>query len=130
MFPEILNHVKEIMITNVATTTPDQTLAEAARLMEERNIGSLAVLEKDRLVGITTERDFLKLAAKGYDSRTTKVSEGMTKPVVKCDPMTTITEAFVLMKKYRVRHLPVVEKERLVGMISLSDLVSAGRLLL
>ena len=130
MFPEILNHVKEIMITNVATTTPDQTLAEAARLMEERNIGSLAVLEKDRLVGIITERDFLKLAAKGYDSRTTKVSEGMTKPVVKCDPMTTITEAFVLMKKYRVRHLPVVEKERLVGMISLSDLVSAGRLLL
>jgi len=130
VFPEILNHVKEIMITNVATTTPDQTLAEAARLMEERNIGSLAVLEKDRLVGITTERDFLKLAAKGYDSRTTKVSEGMTKPVVKCDPMTTITEAFVLMKKYRVRHLPVVEKERLVGMISLSDLVSAGRLLL
>jgi CBS domain-containing protein len=130
VFPEILNHVKEIMITNVATTTPDQTLAEAARLMEERNIGSLAVLEKDRLVGITTERDFLKLAAKGYDSRTTKVSEGMTQPVVKCDPMTTITEAFVLMKKYRVRHLPVVEKERLVGMISLSDLVSAGRLLL
>ena len=130
MFPEILNHVKEIMITNVETTTPDRTLAEAARLMEERNIGSLAVLEKDRLVGIITERDFLKLAAKGYDSRTTKVSEGMTKPVVKCDPMTTITEAFVLMKKYRVRHLPVVEKERLVGMISLSDLVSAGRLLL
>jgi CBS domain-containing protein len=130
VFPEILNHVKEIMITNVATTTPDRTLAEAARLMEERNIGSLAVLEKDRLVGIITERDFLKLAAKGYDSRTTKVSEGMTKPVVKCDPMTTITEAFVLMKKYRVRHLPVVEKERLVGMISLSDLVSAGRLLL
>jgi CBS domain-containing protein len=130
VFPEILNHVKEIMITNVATTTPDRTLAEAAMLMEERNIGSLAVLEKDRLVGIITERDFLKLAAKGYDSRTTKVSEGMTKPVVKCDPMTTITEAFVLMKKYRVRHLPVVEKERLVGMISLSDLVSAGRLLL
>jgi len=130
VFPEILNHVKEIMITNVETTTPDRTLAEAARLMEERNIGSLAVLEKDRLVGIITERDFLKLAAKGYDSRTTKVSEGMTKPVVKCDPMTTITEAFVLMKKYRVRHLPVVEKERLVGMISLSDLVSAGRLLL
>ena len=130
MFPEILNHVKEIMITNVATTTPDRTLAEAARLMEERNIGSLAVLEKDRLVGIITERDFLKLAAKGYDSRTTKVSEGMTKPVVKCDPMTTITEAFVLMKKHRVRHLPVVEKERPVGMISLSDLVSAGRLLL
>ena len=130
MFPEILNHVKEIMITNVATTTPDRTLAEAAMLMEERNIGSLAVLEKDRLVGIITERDFLKLAAKGYDSRTTKVSEGMTKPVVKCDPMTTITEAFVLMKKHRVRHLPVVEKERLVGMISLSDLVSAGRLLL
>jgi len=130
VFPEILNHVKEIMITNVATTTPDRTLAEAAMLMEERNIGSLAVLEKDRLVGIITERDFLKLAAKGYDSRTTKVSEGMTKPVVKCDPMTTITEAFVLMKKHRVRHLPVVEKERLVGMISLSDLVSAGRLLL
>jgi IMP dehydrogenase len=130
MFPGILNHVKEIMITDVATTTSGQSLAEAARLMEEKNIGSLAVLENHKLVGIITERDFLKLAAKGYDSRTAKVSEGMTKPAVKCEPMTTITEAFVLMRKYRVRHLPVVEKERLVGMISLSDLVSAGKLLL
>lgn len=118
------------MITNVATTTPDRTLAEAARMMEEKTIGSVAVLENDKLIGIITERDFLRLAARGYDSRTTRVSEGMTKPVVKCDPMTTITEAFVLMRRHRVRHLPVVEKEGLVGMISLSDLVSAGKLLL
>ncbi len=130
MFPEILNRVKEIMITNVTVTAPDKTLAEAARLMEEKNIGSLVVLDKDRVVGIITERDFLKLAAKGFDSRTSKVSVGMNREVVKCDPMSTITDAFVLMKKYRVRHLPVVEKDRLVGVVSLSDLVSVGKLLL
>lgn len=130
MFPGILNHVKEIMITNVVVTSPEKTLAEAARLMEEKHIGSLVVLDKDRIVGIITERDFLKLAAKGYDSRTTKVSDGMNKSVVKCDSASTITDAFVVMRKHRVRHLPIVEKERLVGIVSLNDLVSVGKLLL
>lgn len=130
MFPDILNHIKEIMIRDVATTSPDRTIAEAARLMEEKNIGCLVVIDRERVVGIITERDFLKLAAEGYDSRKSKVSEGMRKPVVMCDPMTTITDAFVLMKKHGVRHLPVVEKERLVGIVSLRDLISVGKLLL
>lgn len=130
MFPEMLNHVKEIMITNVATTSPDRTLAEAAKIMEEKNIGSLVVIDRERVVGILTERDFLRLAAKGYDSRTAKVSDGMSKPAVTCEPMTTITEAFVLMRTHMVRHLPVIEKERLVGIISLRDLISIGKLLL
>jgi len=130
LFPGILNNVKEIMITNVVVTSPENTLAEAAKLMEEKNIGSLVVLEKDKIVGIITERDFLKLAAKGYDSRTSKVAEGMNRSVVKCDSNATITDAFVIMRKHRVRHLPIVDRERLVGIVSLSDLVSVGKLLL
>lgn len=118
------------MITNVAVISPENTLAEAAELMEEKNIGSLVVLEKDRIVGIITERDFLKLAAKGYDSRVSKVAEGMNRSVVKCDSNATITDAFVLMRKHRVRHLPIVDGEKLVGIVSLSDLVSVGKLLL
>ena len=130
MFPGILNHVNEVMIRNVATISPDTSLAEAAKHMEERAIGSLVVVDKDRVVGILTERDFLKLAAKGYDSTTGKVSEGMNTRVIKCEPTTTITDAFVIMKRNRVRHLPVLEKEQLVGIITLNDLVSVGKLLL
>lgn len=130
MFPEMLNHVKEIMITNVATTSPEKTLAEAAKVMEEKDIGSLVVIDRERVVGILTERDFLRQAAKGCDSRTAKVSDGMSKPAVTCEPTSTITDAFVLMRAHRVRHLPVIEKERLVGIVSLRDLISVGKLLL
>ena len=130
MFPEILNQVKEIMVTNVIIISPDRTLSEAARLMEEKDIGSLIVIDRERVTGILTERDFLRIAAKGYDSRTAKVHEGMSKPVVTCEPMTTITDAFVLMRTHKVRHLPVIEGDRLVGVVSLRDLISVGKLLL
>jgi len=130
LFPQMLNHVREIMITNVVTASPDRTLAEAAKIMEEKNIGSLVVIDRERVVGILTERDFLRIAAKGYDSRTSRVLDGMSKPAVTCEPMTTITEAFVLMRTHRVRHLPVIEKQRLVGIVSLRDLISIGKLLL
>jgi len=130
LFPEMLNRVKEIMITNVVTTSPDSTLVEAAKIMEEKNIGSLVVIDRERVVGILTERDFLRMAAKGYDSRSSKVLDGMSKPAVTCEPTTTITEAFVLMRTHKVRHLPVIEKEQLVGIVSLRDLISVGKLLL
>ena len=130
MFPEMLNHVREIMVTDVATTSPESTLAEAAKIMEDRKIGSLVVIDRERVVGILTERDFLRMAAKGYDSRNAKVLDGMSKPAVTCEPTTTITEAFVLMRTHGVRHLPVIEKGRLVGIVSLRDLISVGKLLL
>jgi len=130
LFPEMLNRVKEIMVTNVVTTSPDSKLVEAAKIMEEKNIGSLVVIDRERVVGILTERDFLRMAAKGYDSRSSKVLDGMSKPAVTCEPMTTITEAFVQMRTHKVRHLPVIEKERLVGIVSLRDLISVGKLLL
>jgi len=72
----------------------------------------------------------LRMAAKGYDSRNAKVLDGMSKPAVTCEPTTTITEAFVLMRTHGVRHLPVIEKGRLVGIVSLRDLISVGKLLL
>jgi len=131
LFPDILNEVKEIMVTEVVTITPDQSVTEAARLMEEKRIGSVIVVENNKVVGIITERDFLRLAAAGYDAKTTKVEDGMTKPPVVCEPSMKIADAYSLMRNRRVRHLPVVGKNgQLVGIVGFRDLITHGRLIL
>ena len=78
MFPDILNEVREIMVTEVVTIGPDRVIAEAAKLMEDKDVGSVIVVENKKVGGIITERDFLRLAAAGYDVRTMKVRDGMT----------------------------------------------------
>jgi len=131
MFPDILNEVREIMVTDVVTVTPDQSIMEAAKLMEEKGIGSVIVVQNNKVVGIITERDFLRLAAAGHDARTTMVRDGMTKPPVVCEPSMRITDAYAVMRNRRVRHLPVVEKNgELVGIVGFRDLITHGRLIL
>jgi len=131
LFPDILNEVREIMVTEVVTITPDQSITEAAKLMEEKGIGSVIVVENNKAVGIITERDFLRLAAAGYDVKTTKVRDGMTKPPVVCEPSMKIADAYVLMRNRRVRHLPVVGRNgELVGIVGFRDLITHGRLIL
>jgi len=131
LFPDILNEVREIMVTEVVTITPDRNIAEAAKLMEEKGIGSVIVVENNKVVGIITERDFLRLAAAGYDVRTTKVRDAMTKPPVVCEPSMKIADVYVLMRNRRVRHLPVVGKNgELVGIVGFRDLITHGRLIL
>lgn len=131
MFPDILNEVREIMVTEVVTIGPDRVIAEAAKLMEDKDVGSVIVVENKKVVGIITERDFLRLAAAGYDVRTMKVRDGMTKPPIVCEPSMKITEAYALMRNRRVRHVPVVEKNgELVGIVGFRDLITHGRLIL
>jgi CBS domain-containing protein len=103
---------------------PDATVYEALTLMAERDVGALLVLEGGKLVGILSERDYArKIVLKGKTSRETPVREIMTENVVYVRPDQTIEECMALMTNKRIRHLPVMEEGRLLGVISIGDVV-------
>jgi signal-transduction protein with cAMP-binding, CBS, and nucleotidyltransferase domain len=97
---------------------------EAARLMVERNVGSLLVTEDDETVGIVTERDYLRrVAAEELDGRKTSVREIMSAPLIVVTPETSVDECMALMTNRRIRHLPVVEDGDVAGIVSIGDVV-------
>ena len=108
----------------VHTITPASTVFEAMTLMAERNIGALVVMEGPQIVGIVTERDYAKkIVLKAKVSRKTPVRDIMTATVICVRPDQTSQDCMALMGKNRMRHLPVVENGKLIGMISIRDLV-------
>jgi len=105
---------------------PDEPVLEAIRLMAEHHIGALLVMKSDELVGIVSERDYArKVILKGRSSADTPVSQIMSSPVVTVSMSNSVQECMQLMTARRIRHLPVVEGRRVVGMISIGDLVKA-----
>jgi CBS domain-containing protein len=111
---------------DIAVVDADATVFEAIALMAERNIGSLLVMEDESLVGIVTERDYArKVVLRGKASPTTPVREVMSAHVITVSPDETVEECMTLMTDRRVRHLPVVEGTRLIGIISIGDLVQS-----
>ncbi len=112
----------------VASLGPGATVLEAALLMNERGIGSVIVIDKDRLAGIFTERDVLRrVVAEQRDPATTKLADVMTSPVACAAPHTTLDEIRQVMRERRIRHVPVVNAKRVLGMISIGDLNKAER---
>ncbi len=112
----------------VASLGPGATVLEAALLMNERGIGSVMVIDKDRLAGIFTERDVLRrVVAEQRDPATTKLADVMTSPVACAAPHTTLDEIRQVMRERRIRHVPVVNAKRVLGMISIGDLNKAER---
>ena len=108
---------------DVETIGPDESVLDAARHMNERHIGALMVREKDALAGIVTERDILtKLVAGKRDPEQTRVRDIMTDRVVCCTPSTTLDELRNVMREKRIRHMPVLDGTKLVGMVSIGDL--------
>ena len=100
------------------------TVFDAIKKIVDKNVGSILVTEGEEVVGIMTERDYLrKIAVLGRTSHETLVSEIMTSPLVYVTPETTIEESMAIMTDRRIRHLPVVENEDVVGIISIGDLV-------
>ena len=122
--------VSEIMTSATVLDQSDDTLAEAARKMWKQQTGSLLVTDGDDLIGIVTERDVLKAVATGVKLEEARIAEVMTKDVVTVGPGTSLREAAKIMADRWIRHLPVVDGGKLVGVISQRDLagVLAGAL--
>jgi CBS domain-containing protein len=100
------------------------TVYHALEVMAEHQVGAVLVTEDDRYVGIFSERDYArKLILKGHDSRTTHIRDIMTAEMVTINPETSAEECMAIMTKYHVRHLPVVEENRIIGLISIGDVV-------
>ena len=120
--------VRELMTRRVEWTTPDTTLATAARRMRDLNIGCLPVGEGDSFIGILTEKDFTSRAtAEGLNPTTTTVRQIMTSGVTYCSESDNIEDALSTMRQRRIHHLPVRSQSNLVvGIVSLSDLALKG----
>jgi CBS domain-containing protein len=110
----------------VWTIGPDALVYDAVALMAEKEIGSLAVMQDDRLVGLISERDYArKVILKGRVSKETRVRDIMTTRVPYARPEQTVEECMAVITDQFVRHLPVLENGRLIGIISIGDLVKA-----
>ncbi len=109
---------------DVWSLTPDATVYEAIDQMAQKGVGALLVMEGERLLGIVSERDYArKVILKGKSSRKIKVREIMSYPVVCARPELTVEETMAIMTEKRIRHLPVVVEEKVVGVISIGDVV-------
>ncbi len=105
---------------------PKATVYDAIALMAEKGVGALLVMEGERLAGIVSERDYTrKVILKGRSSREALVEEIMTRDVVTASPDITVAEGMRLMTDHRIRHLPLVSEGRVVGVVSIGDLVKA-----
>ena len=121
-----VRHLLQSKNSRVWSVTPHATVYEALELMAAHNIGALLVLESDKIVGIFTERDYArKVILKGKTSKTATVGELMTTEVLYVNPDDTIENCMALMTDKRARHLPVIENEKLVGVVSIGDVVKA-----
>jgi len=109
----------------VFSVTPDATVFEAIKLMAHKNVGALLVLSEGKLVGIISERDYTrKVAIKGRTSKEMQVREIISVDVISVTPGVSIEDCMKLMTENRIRHLPVVDGETVVGVISIGDLVN------
>jgi CBS domain-containing protein len=117
--------VKQAMTKNVLVTNPTFSIRSAAKVMAEQRVGSLVVQENNKIVGIITELDIIwKVVANDKDPNTTTVGEIMSKKVITIRADQTIEEASALMVENKIKKLPVIEGDKLVGIITATDLIS------
>jgi CBS domain-containing protein len=125
---EIYDTVREVLQKkrrDVWSVSPDATVYEAIELMAEKRVGALLVLEQTKLVGIISERDYArKVILKGRSSKETPVREIMTTPVIFVEPQYSVDECMKIITEHRIRHLPVLDGEIVVGIVSIGDVVN------
>lgn len=118
-----LLHAKGNQVWAVA---PDQTVLDALRVMADKEVGALLVTSGEKVLGILSERDYArKIVLKGKSSETTAVAEVMSSEVTSVSPRQSIEECMAVMTEKRIRHLPVIDEGKLVGIVSIGDLVKA-----
>ena len=118
---DILRHKPDVYVVR-----PDDTVYSALRLMAEKNIGAVLVMNGNNLTGIFSERDYARRGIlHGHPSRETAVRTIMTTEVFSVSPSMTVDDCMALMTERRIRHLPVVDNDRLVGVVSIGDVVRA-----
>ena len=124
-----MNNVRQLLQTkgkDVWSITPGTSVLDALKLMADKNIGALMVIDGERLAGIFSERDYArKVTLKGKSSRELTVAEVMTTDVISVRPEQTIVDCMELMTEKRIRHLPVIDAGRTVGVISIGDVVKS-----
>lgn len=109
----------------ICTITPENTVYEAIQKMADHNVGALLVMSGERLVGMITERDYTrKVALRGKQSKNTLVKEILTTNLTTVVPNQSVDECLRLMTQHRIRHLPVVENQKVLGVVSIGDLVN------
>jgi CBS domain-containing protein len=116
--------IRELYHRGVLTAYPDETVATVAGRMHQEAVGSLAVVEEGRLVGIVTERDLVRAASDGVDPLTTRVEAYVTHGVAVADAEEEASRVARRMLDFGLRHLPVFDGSKLVGMVSMRDLVA------
>ena len=126
---EISGKVSSILAHKKASTVwsigPNAMVFEAIQLMDEKNVGALPVVDDKTLVGVVSERDYTrKIIVKGRSSKDTPVSDIMTKELLTVNPGDSVAECMRIMTDKRVRHLPVLERTELVGILSIGDVVN------
>ena len=111
--------------TNVWSISPDATVFEAIEMMAEKNVGAVLVTEQGKLVGIVSERDYTrKVVLRGKASKTTPVREILSSQVIHISPNQTVEDCMRLMTDHHIRHLPVLEGDKILGIVSIGDLVN------
>jgi CBS domain-containing protein len=121
-----LSQVLDTKGHNVWSVSPHISAYQALELMADKDVGALVVIDQGKVVGMFSERDYArKLALKGKSSKETKVAEVMTEPVCYVLPWTSISECMTLMTNKHVRHLPVLDNDKLVGIVTIGDVVKA-----
>ena len=126
---EISGKVSSILAHKKASTVwsigPNAMVFDAIQLMDEKNVGALPVVDNKTLVGVVSERDYTrKVIVKGRSSKDTPVSDIMTKELLTVNPSNSVTECMRIITEKRVRHLPILEGTKLVGILSIGDVVN------
>jgi CBS domain-containing protein len=120
--------IREVMTSKLCSIDTDKSVAYAAKMMRDEDVGIAPIVEGDRLVGVLTDRDIaVRVVAEGRDPEQVKVTEVASRDVVTLDPQQDLDEALRLMARHQVRRLPVVEEDgRLVGVVAQADVAQEG----
>ncbi len=119
-----IRHILEMKGHDIWSISPEATVMDALSMMNDKDVGALVVMKDDQMIGIVSERDYArKVVLMGKSSRSTRVDQIMSWNVVTIHPDQTVEEAEELMNSKHIRHLPVVENQKVVGMITIRDLV-------